>query len=142
MLIIAREIQFRGYPDARAVPLIPVRGHGHALPAGPSGRGAQPLAAATGLQRTNLSAVLRGLERKGLIERHASPDDRRGATVHPTERGKTQLRPRPAGMGRRVPPPPAMTAPDLDEALALLRKISTSLTTSRPAEPGRPAALM
>jgi hypothetical protein len=36
---------------------------------------------------TNLVTVLRGLERKGLIERHACPDDRRGVTVHPTERG-------------------------------------------------------
>ena len=39
------------------------------------------IAAATGLRRTNLSAVLHGLERKGLIERHATPGDRRGMIV-------------------------------------------------------------
>ncbi|MER5755853.1 MarR family transcriptional regulator [Streptomyces sp. NPDC002088] len=35
------------------------------------------IAAATGLQRTNLSTVLGGLERKGLIERRADPGDGR-----------------------------------------------------------------
>jgi hypothetical protein len=43
--------------------------HLQAGPAPPPGC----IAAATALQRTNLSAVLHGLERKGLIERHATP---------------------------------------------------------------------
>ncbi len=47
------------------------------------------IAAATGLQRTNLSTVLRGLEHKGLIQRHAHPSDGRGVTVHATERGRS-----------------------------------------------------
>jgi hypothetical protein len=59
-LIIAREIQFRGYTDERAVSLSPSEGmvmrHLLGDPAAPPSR----IAAATGLQRTNLSTVLRG----------------------------------------------------------------------------------
>ncbi|HEX6353266.1 serine hydrolase [Actinophytocola sp.] len=68
---------------------VTVRRHGDAPllgdPAAPPSR----IAAATGLQRTNLSTTLRGLETKGLIERRTSPDDRRGVTVHVTEHGRT-----------------------------------------------------
>jgi DNA-binding MarR family transcriptional regulator len=42
------------------------------------------LAVATGLQRSNLSTVLRGLEEKGLIERVADPEDGRSVRIHPT----------------------------------------------------------
>jgi DNA-binding MarR family transcriptional regulator len=42
------------------------------------------VALATGLQRSNLSAVLRGLEEKGLIDRVADPEDGRWVRIHPT----------------------------------------------------------
>jgi DNA-binding MarR family transcriptional regulator len=42
------------------------------------------VASATGLQRSKLSAVLRGLEEKGLIERVADPEDGRWVRIHPT----------------------------------------------------------
>jgi DNA-binding MarR family transcriptional regulator len=42
------------------------------------------MALATGLQRSNLSTVLRGLEQKGLIERLADPVDGRSVRIHPT----------------------------------------------------------
>jgi len=45
------------------------------------------IASAAGLQRSNLSTLLRGLETKGLVERHTSADDRRGVMVRLTERG-------------------------------------------------------
>ena len=55
------------------------------------------IAATTGLQRTNLSTILRSLEQKGLIERGASPDDGRGVTVRATRPWTEQLRARSAG---------------------------------------------
>jgi DNA-binding MarR family transcriptional regulator len=84
VLEIAREIQFRGYTSPEAVSLTPSEGtvmrylfpHPGALPS--------EVASATGLQRSNLSAVLRGLEEKGLIERVADPEDARRVRVHPT----------------------------------------------------------
>ena len=89
VLVVAREIQFRGYTDERAVRLSQSEGmvmrYLQRDPAAPPSR----IAAATGLQRTNLSTVLRGLEHKGLVERRAYPDDARGVTVHLTELGKT-----------------------------------------------------
>ena len=89
MLIISREIQFRGYTDERAVPLTQSEGMVmRYLLRGPAAAPSQ-IAAATGLQRTNLSTVLRGLERKGLIERQPNPSDGRGVTVTPTERGRS-----------------------------------------------------
>jgi DNA-binding MarR family transcriptional regulator len=84
VLEIAREIQFRGYSSPEAVSLTPSEGtvmrylfpHPGALPS--------QMAYATGLQRSNLSTVLRGLEQKGLIERLADADDGRSVRIHPT----------------------------------------------------------
>jgi DNA-binding MarR family transcriptional regulator len=84
VLEIAREIQFRGYASPEAVALTPSEGtvmrylfpHPGALPS--------EVAHATGLQRSNLSTVLRGLEAKGLIERLADPEDGRSVRIHPT----------------------------------------------------------
>jgi DNA-binding MarR family transcriptional regulator len=86
VLEIAREIQFRGYTSPEAVSLTPSEGtvmrylfpHPGALPS--------EVAFATGLQRSNLSTVLRGLEEKGLIERVADPDDGRSVRIHPTSK--------------------------------------------------------
>jgi DNA-binding MarR family transcriptional regulator len=84
VLEIAREIQFRGYSSAEAVSLTPSEGavmrylfpHPGALPS--------EVASATGLQRSNLSALLRGLEEKGLVERVPDPEDGRWVRIHPT----------------------------------------------------------
>jgi DNA-binding MarR family transcriptional regulator len=84
VLEIAREIQFRGYTSPEAVSLTPSEGtvmrylfrHPGALPS--------EVASATGLQRSNLSAVLRGLEEKGLVDRVADPEDGRWVRIHPT----------------------------------------------------------
>lgn len=86
VLEIAREIQIRGYTSPEAVSLTPSEGavmrhlfrHPDALPS--------EVALATGLQRSNLSAVLRGLEGKGLIERVADPEDGRWVRIHPTSK--------------------------------------------------------
>ena len=77
MLIISREIQFRGYTDERAVPLSP--SEGMVMRYLQNEPDATPSCIA--------STILRGLENKGLIERRAHPGDGRGVTVHLTERG-------------------------------------------------------
>ena len=85
VLEIAREIQFRGYTSPEAVSLTPSEGtvmrylfpHPGALPS--------EVASATGLQRSNLSAVLRGLEEKRLIERVADAEDGRWVRIDPTD---------------------------------------------------------
>ena len=84
VLEIAREIQFQGYLSPEAVSLTPSEGtvmrflfpHPGTLPS--------EVASATGLQRSNLSAVLRGLEKKELIERLGDPEDGRWVRIHPT----------------------------------------------------------
>lgn len=142
ILITAREIAFRGYTDPRAVPLSQSEGmvmrYLQADPAAPPSR----IAAATGLQRTNLSAVLHGLERKGLIERHASPDDRRGMIVRATQHGKTNYALVRQEWASVVSAAAGHDTSNLDAALSLLRATEAGLTAARPAAPGRPAKLM
>ncbi|MFI7131082.1 MarR family winged helix-turn-helix transcriptional regulator [Nonomuraea sp. NPDC050153] len=140
VLIIAREIQFRGYTDERAVQLSQSEGmvmrHLQGDPAASPSR----IAAATGLQRTNLSAVLRGLESKGLIERRISPDDRRGVTVHLTERGRTNYTLVRQEWATAVSAAAGHDTRDLDAALTLLRTVEAGLVATRPGIPtSRPA---
>jgi DNA-binding MarR family transcriptional regulator len=131
-LIIAREIQFRGYSDERAVRLSASEGmvmrHLQHEPASPPSH----IAAATGLQRTNLSTVLRGLERKGLIERRSASDDRRGVTVHPTALGTSNYALVRKEWGEAVSSAVGDNAHGLDTALRLLSKIERGLIESRP----------
>jgi DNA-binding MarR family transcriptional regulator len=86
VLEIAREIQFRGYLSSEAVSLSPSEGTVMRFLFRDRGALASEVALATGLQRSNLSAVLRGLEEKGLIERVPDPADGRWVRVHPTPR--------------------------------------------------------
>ena len=142
VLILAREIQYRGYRDPGAVPLTQSEGMVMRYLQDHPGTPPSQLADATGLQRTNISAVLRGLERKGLAERRASPDDLRRATIHPTERGRRNYALVRQEWADVVSAAAGHDTAGLDEALALLRKVGASLTANRPPAPGRPAALM
>lgn len=130
-LIIAREIQFRGYADERAVPLTQSEGmvmrHLQTRPAAaPSA-----IADATGLLRTNLSAVLRGLERKGLIERRGDGDDARTVSVHLTDRGKTNYALVRGEWAQAVSTAAGGDTTHLRAALTLLRQVETGLTENR-----------
>jgi DNA-binding MarR family transcriptional regulator len=102
-----------------------------------SGRGASPsqIAAATGLQRTNLSTTLRGLESKGLIERQANPADGRGVTVSPTDLGRTNYIRVRREWAIAVRQAAANDATHLDAALSLLTAVKEGLTASRPRTP-------
>lgn len=132
VLIIAREIQFRGYADESAVRLSASEGmvmrHLQHEPASPPSR----IAAATGLQRTNLSTVLRGLERKGLIERRSASDDRRGVTVHLTALGRSNYTLVRKEWATAVSAAVGDNPSGLETALRLLAKIEKGLIESRP----------
>ena len=84
VLEIAREIQFRGYTSPEAVSLTPSEGTVMRYLFPHPGALSSQVASATGLRSSNLSAVLRGLESKGLIERVADPEDGRWVRIHPT----------------------------------------------------------
>jgi DNA-binding MarR family transcriptional regulator len=135
VLIISREIQFRGYTDERALRLSPSEGmvmrYLHHDPAAPPSR----IAAATGIQRTNLSATLRGLEHKGLIERRAGSGDGRGVTVHPTERGRSNYALVRQQWAAAVSAAADQDVSNLDAALTLLAAVGRGLTETRPQTP-------
>ncbi|MDV7219040.1 MULTISPECIES: MarR family winged helix-turn-helix transcriptional regulator [Streptomyces] len=132
VLIISREIQFRRYTDERAVHLSQSEGmvmrYLKRDPAAPPSR----IAAATGLQRTNLSTVLRGLEDKGFIERHAHSGDGRGVTVHSTERGRSNTILVRQEWAATVSAAADHDTRDLDATLSLLTAVEAGLTRGRP----------
>jgi DNA-binding MarR family transcriptional regulator len=132
VLIISREIQFRGYTDERAIPLSPSEGMAMRYLQDDPAATPSRIAAATGLQRTNLSTVLRGLEEKGLVERRASPGDGRGVTVHSTERGRSNYALVRQEWAAAVSAAAGHDINNLDAALTLLAAVKTGLTSTRP----------
>jgi DNA-binding MarR family transcriptional regulator len=137
VLIIAREIQFRGYQDPRAVPLTATEGmvmrylqdHPIAAP--------NQIAAAVGLQRSNLSTLMRGLEREGLIERTMSESDRRGVTVRLTEAGRRNYLVVRREWAAAVAKAMENDTRGLNGALGLLKDVAAGLIAMRPEKPGR-----
>ncbi|WP_225636624.1 MarR family winged helix-turn-helix transcriptional regulator [Streptomyces solaniscabiei] len=135
ILIIAREIQFQGYGDNGVHSLTPSEGmvmrHLHSQPASRPNR----IAAAVGLQRTNLSSVLSGLERKGLIERHVDAGDKRSVTIEVTDLGRSNyalVRRAWGQMVRRAADRQGVGArSDIAAALELLRRVESGLTAHR-----------
>lgn len=131
VLIIAREIQFRGYTDERATPLTPSQGmvmrylHANNV-AAPT-----QIADATGLQRTNVSTVLRELERKGLVERRAWSGDARGIRVHLTKRGSLNYATARREWGAAVSAAADCDAIGLDTTLRLLSSVEKGLVRIR-----------
>lgn len=95
--------------------------------------GATPtqIAAAIGLQRTNLSAVLKGLDQKGLIDRRTSADDRRVITVHLSEQGRGHYQLARNEWATAVAAAAAGDTRHLDEAIQLLAVIKSGLIAER-----------
>ncbi|MFI6279242.1 MarR family winged helix-turn-helix transcriptional regulator [Streptomyces sp. NPDC050988] len=140
VLIISREIQFRRYTDERAVHLS--QSEGMVMRYLKSDPDAAPsrIAAATGLQRTNLSTVLRGLEEKGFIERRAHSADGRGVTVHSTERGRSNTTLVRQEWAAAVSDAANHDTEHLDAALTLLTAVETGLTRTRSRNRATPQA--
>jgi DNA-binding MarR family transcriptional regulator len=135
-LIISRELQYRGYTDTEALGLTQSEGMVmRYLLQDEAAAAPGQIAAATGLQRTNLSTTLRGLEHKGLIQRQANPADRRGVTVSPTERGRANYALARHEWGTAVSEAANGDDTHLNAALTLLTTIKEGLVKARPTSP-------
>ena len=136
-LVISRELQYRPYSDERAHSLTQSEGMvmRHLIGDGPASP--SQIAAATGLQRTNLSTTLRGLAHKGLVERQADPSDGRGVTVSATDRGRSNYAVVRREWAGAVGGAAGHDTTHLDAALALLTTVKDGLTTTRPGTPSR-----
>lgn len=91
--------------------------------------GASPaaVAAATGLQRSNLSRALRELEAKGMVEKTVSDSDGRQARLHSTERAAENLKRLRANWSRLLTAAGADPR-HLDAALAMLTELEAGLS--------------
>jgi DNA-binding MarR family transcriptional regulator len=135
ILVIAREIQFRGYRHPEALSLTQSEGsvmrylfrHPGALPS--------EIAFGTGLQRSNLSAVLRSLEAKGLVDRVDDANDARSVHLHPTPRAISNYK-----LVRREWATAVKAAADgesdVEATLPLLREIAAGMIQQRQPDTG------
>lgn len=137
ILTLAREIELRLEIDPMVVALPAtarevVRYVHHDHP------GATPsqIAAATGLLRPNVSAALRTLEDRGLVERRRDSPDGRSTQVYVTDRARENLervRTLWSSMLRSALPPQV----DPEALTALLGEVAATLTRGRLAEAAR-----
>jgi DNA-binding MarR family transcriptional regulator len=131
VLVIAREIQFRGYRHPEAVSLTQSEGSVmRFLFQHPGGLPSQ-VAYGTGLRRSNLSSVLRGLEEKGLIDRVDDPDDARSVHLHPTPRAIHNYKLVRREWATAVRAAAADGEGAVDEMLPLLRTVAAGLIQQR-----------
>jgi DNA-binding MarR family transcriptional regulator len=130
VFFIAREIKFGGYTSEEAISLSPSEGivmrylflHPGAIPS--------KIAEAAGLQRSNLSTVLRSLEKKGVLERRSSTEDAREVHLYPTPRGTSNYALVRKEWARRVAEAAGDTE-DIQDTITLLRKVQTGLVELR-----------
>ena len=135
-LVISREIQYRGYTSPQARRLTQSEGMVMRYLQGDPDAAPSQIAAATGLQRTNLSAVLKALEKKGLVERHSGrTDDARGVQVHLTDAGRANYTTVRGEWGHTVRAAADGDTTNLDAAVTLLTTIRNGLTRMRPSGP-------
>jgi DNA-binding MarR family transcriptional regulator len=130
VLEIAREIQVRGYASPEAVSLTQSEGTVMRYLFREPGTLPSEVASATGLQRSNLSAVLRGLEEKGLIERLADPEDGRWVRIHPTAKAISNYA-LVRGEWSSAVAAAAGGDPAVESALPLLAKVRAGLVRQR-----------
>jgi len=89
------------------------------------------LATGTGLQRSNMSAALRSLEGKGLIERAHHGEDGRGITVHPTDRAAENLARLQSSWTSGITRAIGNDTNGFNEVRAFLMRLETGLVRSR-----------
>ena len=130
VFFISREINFGGYSSEEAISLSPSEGvvmrylfrHPGAMPS--------KVAEAAGLQRSNLSTVLKSLEKKGVLERRPSAEDAREVHIYPTPLGKSNYALVRKEWARRVSAAVGHTG-DIEDTIDLLRKVQAGLVQLR-----------
>lgn len=133
VFFISREIKFGGYSSEEAISLSPSEGIVMRYLFRNPGAIPSKIAEAAGLQRSNLSTVLRGLEKKGVLERRPSADDAREVHLYPTPRGTSNYALVRKEWATRVAEAAGGTA-DIQDTITLLRKVQTGLVELRQAE--------
>jgi DNA-binding MarR family transcriptional regulator len=126
VLTIAREIKFHGYSSEEALSLSPSQGIVMRYVVSHPGSISSKVAHASGLQRSNLSTVLRSLEELGLLERRSNSEDGREVEIYPTPRGLSNYALVRKEWARIVSEAAGDTA-DIEPTLELLRKVETGL---------------
>jgi DNA-binding MarR family transcriptional regulator len=92
------------------------------------------LAERMGVEAMTLSGYLDSLERLGMIERRADPDDRRAKRVHLTGKGEEMLlRMAPVGVAVRGDAMRGLTHPDRERLVEMLRLVRDNLSALREA---------
>lgn len=137
LLTVAREIQQRGHSIPGVVAISPSESNVMRFIDRAPGATASQVASGSGLQRSNLSTILRALEEKGLVERRDNAEDGRGVTLFPTAlavKNLALLRREWASQLRAALPSgdPADTNSALTDTVTLLRAIEEGLIGSRP----------
>jgi DNA-binding MarR family transcriptional regulator len=130
-LVVAREIQIRPYLDERVMHLSPSEGMVMRYLQGSDAATPTGIAAAVGLQRTNLSTVLRGLEHKGLIERSTNIEDRRVVAVELTDRGRGHYEMARNEWAAAIASAAGTDTDLLDAAIELLTRVRDGMTADR-----------
>jgi DNA-binding MarR family transcriptional regulator len=128
---VAREVRHHGARDTAVVRLTSAEGNVMRYVDRHPGASAGEVAEATGLQRSNLSTALRGLEAGGLIERRADDADGRTVHVHPTPKAAENLRRLRHEWAQRVEAALGGETEHLEGAVALLRTLEEGLVAAR-----------
>jgi DNA-binding MarR family transcriptional regulator len=130
VLTISREIKFHGYSSEEAFSLSPSQGIVMRYVLRHPGSISSKVAHASGLQRSNLSTVLRSLEDLGLLERRSNSEDGREVEIYPTPLGLSNYAVVRKEWARLVSEAAGDTA-NIEPTLELLRTIETGLVQLR-----------
>jgi DNA-binding MarR family transcriptional regulator len=132
VLTIARVVNIDSHQDPDVVDLTAIEINVMRYVDRHPGTSPSAVAVATGLQRSNLSRVLRDLEAKGMVARTADASDGRQSRLNPTPRSAANLRRLRANWSRLLNSLD-VDLHNLDATLAMLTEIEGALLPSTPA---------
>lgn len=144
VLNVAREVRFRDHDRSDAITLTASEGNVMRFVHHHPGATPSEVARATGLQRSNLSTVLRVLEERDLVHRIGDAHDRRGVVLHPTPAAEANLailrsewaERFAAALGDNATAGPG----DLEACVTLLGRLEAGLVSGRQGLARKPAA--